>query len=61
MANKSCCFEGNLSYNKLEEITAKLKKEIKNVIKKFRVTEFYVAAESDFDRLCLGCLEKIQT
>lgn len=60
MANKSCCFEGNLSYNKLEEITAKLKKEIKNVIKKFRVTEFYVAAESDFDRLCLGCLEEIK-
>ncbi len=60
MANKSCCFEGNLSYGNLEEIKAKLKKEIKNVIKKFEVREFYVGAESDFDRLCLECLEKIK-
>lgn len=60
MANKSCCFEGNFSYDNLEEITVKPKKEIKNVIKKFEVTEFYVSAESDFDRLCLDCLEEIK-
>ena len=60
MANKSCCFEGNLSYNNLEKITAKLKK-IKNGIKKFGVTEFYVGAESDFDRLCLDCLQEIKS
>lgn len=60
MANKSCCFEGNFSYDNLEEIKKTLKKEIKNVIKKFEVTEFYVGAESDFDRLCLDCLEEIQ-
>lgn len=58
MANKSCCFEGNLSYDNLEEIKATLKKEIKNLIKKFEVTEFYVGAGSDFDRLCLDCLEE---
>ena len=33
MANKSCCFEGNFSYDNLEEIKKTLKKEIKNVIK----------------------------
>ena len=60
MANKSCCFEGNFSYDNLEEIKRTLKKEIKNVINKFEVTEFYVGAESDFDRLCLDCLEEIK-
>lgn len=60
MREKSCCFEGNFSYDNLEEIKRTLKKEIKNVIKKFEVTEFYVGAGSDFDRLCLDCLEEIQ-
>lgn len=60
MANKSCCFEGKLNDDNLEGIKENLKKEIKKVIKKFNVTEFYVGAESDFDRLCLECLKEIK-
>ncbi len=60
MKTKSCFFEGNLSDDNLEENKENLKKEIKKVTKKFKVTEFYVGAESDFDRLCLECLEEIK-
>ena len=60
MTKKACCFAINGKDINHKKVNLDLKIKIQKLIKKFDVTRFYIGAESDFDRLCLECLEKIK-
>ena len=60
MSDKICCFVSNIQKIDVEEIKPRLKKEIKNLIKKCNVAEFYVGAESSFDKVCIDCLQDLK-
>ena len=60
MSDKICCFVSNIQKIDVEEIKPILKKEIKNLIKKCKVAEFYVGAESNFDKVCIDCLQDLK-
>ena len=60
MNDKICCFVSNIKKIDVEEIKPRLKKEIRNLIKKCKVAEFYVGAESNFDKFCIDCLKDLK-
>ena len=60
MSDKICCFVSNIQEIDVEEIKPRLKKEIRNLIKKSKVAEFYVGAESNFDKVCIDCLQDLK-
>ena len=60
MKNKVCCFESNIQKIDIKEIKPQVEKEIKNLIKNSDVSEFYIRSESNFDKLCIECLQNLK-
>ena len=60
MKLKSCCFESNIQKIDIKEIKPQVEKEIKNLIKNSDVSEFYIRSESNFDKLCIECLQNLK-
>lgn len=60
MTKKACCFAINGKDINHKKVGLELKIGIKMLIKKSDVTKFYIGAESEFDKLCLNCLEEIK-
>lgn len=60
MSDKICCFVSNIQEIDVEEIKERLKKEIRNLIKKCKVAEFYVGAGSNFYKVCIDCLQDLK-
>lgn len=63
MKNKVCSFAGYVQdFNNTDDEKLKLviKKQIRNLINNHSVVEFYVCAESNFDLLCIDCMEEIK-
>ena len=56
---KICCFAGHSSIFGKEDLPAKLKKEIINLIENHNVTTFYNGGKGDFDWLCAHTIDDL--
>lgn len=57
---KICCFAGHSSIFGTEDLPAKLKKEIINLIENHNVTTFYNGGKGDFDWLCAHTIDDLK-
>ena len=57
---KICCFAGHSSIFGKEDLPAKLKKEIVNLIENHNVTTFYNGDKGDFDWLCAKTIQELK-
>lgn len=60
MSNKICCFAGHSSIFGEEDLPAKLKKEIVNLIENHNVATFYNGGKGDFDWLCAHMIDDLK-
>ena len=60
MKEKICCFAGHSSIFGTEDLPAKLKKEIVNLIENHNVTTFYNGGKGDFDWLCAKTIQELK-